>query len=104
MEKKCGSRSKLKKVSKFNKNSSKKLSYSSSNNSSSDSDSDSSLSRDNEWEELIHTIGHKEKNRLDHVGPDNIKENNNQHNDAIEYDPKFDNKLVCLEELRTPYH
>ena len=41
-------------------------------------------------------------NYLDHVVTDNIKKNKNQHNDAIEYEPRFDNKFSLYNRTKDP--
>ena len=43
-------------------------------------------------------------NDLDHVMTYNIKTNKNQHNDAIENDPKFDNKFILSSGTKYPYN
>ena len=51
----------------------------------------SSLSTDSDLDEDIQPTELKEINRLYNVLINNIKKNNNQHNDAIENEPKFNN-------------
>ena len=61
-----------------------------SNYSSDDSDSDFLLARDSSWYSYRRPAGHKEMNRLDHIVTDNLKNNEDQSNEAINSEPKFD--------------
>ena len=90
---KSDSHCELKNINKIKAKASKKRGYYSSNSYSSDSDSDSFLSSDSEWEEERQPTELKEINDLDHVVTDTINTNKNQHNDAIENEPRFDNQF-----------
>ena len=96
ISKKSGLHSETNKTNNINAKPPKKLIYYSINISISDYDFDYSLSGDSEWEEPWQPNEHKDINKLDQVVNDNIKKNKNQHNDAIEYDPRFDSNLVYL--------
>ena len=80
-------------IKKIKAKSSKKRRYSSSNISSSDLHSGSYLSSDTYWEELRQPTERKETNILDRVVTNNINKDKNQHNDAIGYELRFDNKF-----------
>ena len=80
----------------------KKRIYSNRNILRSELDSDSSLSSDSEWEEQRNPTKRKEINKLDNIVTNNILKKN-QHNEAIEYDPKLEIDLFYLAVIRTPY-
>ena len=100
MEKKSRSRRELKNIKDINNKASNKRIYYSSNSSSSDSDSDSSFYIYIYWQELRQTTELKETNELDHVVTNIIRKNKNQHNDAFEYEPKFDIKITLSREAK----
>ena len=84
--KKSGSRRELHKIKKIRKEALKDT-YSSSE----DWDSDSSLAIDSSLDKEGRPAGCKEINRSDHLVTDNIKDYNDQYNDAIDNEPTLDN-------------
>ena len=102
MENKYSSHHEIKKIKKIKYKSSKKISYSRSDISISDSDSYSSLSSESEWEKPRQTTELKEINKLYHIVTNNTKKNKNQHNDAIEYEPNFDNTFSLSRGTKYP--
>ena len=84
----------IKRIKNIREKYSKKCSYSSIDSSRSDLDSDSFLSTNINREVLRQYNMRKEINKFDKVVTDNIKKHKNQHNDAIGYDPKFENKFI----------
>ena len=67
----------------------------------SSSDSDCSFSSDIEWYERIKASECKEMSKLYNVVTNNIN-NINQFDDAIEYEPKFDNKFSLYSGTKYP--
>ena len=100
--KKSGSCHEINNINKIEAKASKKRSYSSSNSSSSDSYSHSYLYSDSERDELRQPTEREEINKLHQVVIDNIKKNKNQHNDPIEYEPKFDNIFILFTGTKDP--
>ena len=87
---------KIKKIKKIRTKASKKRCNSSIIYSSDYSVSDSSISRDNDWYTLRHPDGRKERNGLNHVVTDNINTNEDQLNEYIYNDTKFDTTIFNL--------
>ena len=89
--KKSGSRRELHKIKKIRKEALKDT-YSSSE----DWDSDSSLAIDSSLDKEGRPAGCKEINRSDHLVTDNIKDYNDQYNDAIDNELALDNSIFNL--------
>ena len=89
----------LKKINNICAKASNKRDYSSRDIST--SDYDSSLSSNSEWDKIIHPYQRKDMNKLDHAVINNIN-NKDQCNDAIEYDPKFYNKVSLYSGTKDP--
>ena len=99
---KLGSIRELKKIKNIKSKTSKNRSYYRSNTSSSDSDSDSYLSSESEGDRKRQPTERKEISDLDNVMTDSKKKNNNQHNDAIGYETKFDSKFSLSSGTQDP--
>ena len=88
--KKSISRCEMKNINNNKTKASKKRRYDRSNSSSEKSYYDSSIFRDIDWDKERHPDGCREINILDKVVTDHINKDKDQHNEAIENDPKFD--------------
>ena len=69
---------------------------------SDESYSDYSLSSDSDWDEERQPARNREKNRLKHIVNNNIKKDKDQHNEAIENEPKFDSSFNLSSGTKDP--
>ena len=92
--KKSGSRDELKNIKKLKDKASSKR-YNSISDSSSNY-SESSISSHSDWDKDRQLAGRMEINMLDHVMTDDKSTNKDQHNDAIDNEPTFDNNSFNL--------
>ena len=94
-----GSRRELKNINNIRPKASKKYGSSSSNSSS--NNYDSYISSDSEWYKKRHPAERKDMKNLDHLVTNNIN-NKDQCNEAIGYEPNFDNKFSLSSGTKDP--
>ena len=102
IDNKSSSRCELKNIKKIKAKASKKFDDYSSDSSRNKSYYDSSLSSGSDWDEERQPARNREKNRLKHIVNNNIKKDKDQHNEAIENEPKFDSSFNLSSGTKDP--